>query len=96
MVAQFSTGILAHFSISIYNPNPNAYRMIIEKTDSAGGTLYADLQLTKHEFLNGAYYYNTGMDFTGKKPEIPTDATGYIHEPNKIYTSEVGNPFFSR
>ncbi|MEO5026451.1 hypothetical protein [Bacteroides stercoris] len=78
----------------IYYPNPNAYRMIIEKTDSAGGTLYADLQLTKHEFLNGAYYYNTGMDFTGKKPEIPTDATDYIHEPNKIYTSEVGNPFF--
>lgn len=78
----------------IYYPNPNAYRMIIEKTDAANQTLYADIQLVKHEFLNGAYYYNTGINFSGTKPAMPTDTADYIHEPNKIYTSEAGNPFY--
>ncbi len=79
----------------IYYPNTNAYRMIIERTDSAGQKKYADIQLTEHENLNGAYYYsNDGVPFSNNIPAIPTDTVDYIREPNKIYTSEVDNPFY--
>lgn len=78
----------------IYYPNPNAYRMIIEKEDAVGKRQYADIQLVKHEYLNGAYYYNTlGMPFSDTVPANEPDSVNCFYEPNKIYTSEVGNPF---
>ncbi|WP_202192618.1 hypothetical protein [Bacteroides uniformis] len=77
----------------IYYPNPDAFRMVIERKD--GDTaMYADLTLTEHSYLNGSYYYNAGgPPFTSVVPSVPADALEYIIEPNKIYTSEVNNPF---
>lgn len=79
----------------IYYPNPNAYRMIVERTDVDGKKQYADIQLVEHEYLNGAYYYSTGgIKYSDNAPVIPTGTVDYIYEPNKIYTSEVDNPFY--
>lgn len=81
-----------------FYPNVNAYRMMIQDGASA---LIIDLQ--PHEFLNGAFAvldyerevksnYNSSLI-----PNISYDPTGnqnIVDVPNKLYTSEVNNPFF--
>lgn len=68
-----------------------------------------ELPLTQHDFLNGAYYFSfdkpspvftyTGGDYhledevpESCKPLYETNTTVFL--PNKIYTSEVNNPFY--
>lgn len=76
----------------IYYPNVNAYRMVI--VDQQGYA--ADFNLSEHRSLNGAYCF-TGfntvirpkLDYT--LPELSASKT--VQMPNKLYTSEVGNPF---
>ena len=78
----------------VYCPNPNAFRMVIER-DKDGVKAWADLTLTEHKGLNGAYYYTDGyIQFSDVQPVLPTGTENFISEPNKIYTSEVGNPFY--
>ena len=86
---------LWHPSCWIYYPDPDAYRIVVERKNSSGTVTYADVMLTEHAGLNGAYYFTTGdMPFSSTKPSMPDDVTSYLDEPNKIYTSEVQNPFF--
>lgn len=86
-------GGFGHSTINyLYYPNPHAHKIVIEsRTDN----LYAEFPLKMHAFLNGAVYHE-GMDNTGVStvapPEDTTDNTYRI--PNKIYSSEVNNPFF--
>lgn len=86
----------------IYHPDPAAF--LLEMVTASGITYRFPLK--PHDFLNGAYYYNS--DFItpaplpeGEAPEMP-DASGspsradipdFHLVQNKIYTSEPLNPF---
>ena len=95
-----------HFPRFLFYPDPDAYRVdlifIDRRSDTQKRCVY-QVPLTKHDFLNGAYYFRgfgddmpPCTDFgTEDTPVIPYAAgTDIINEPNKIYTSEVNNPFF--
>lgn len=75
----------------LFYPNKNAYKAVFAPMTSAG--VYTSVNLIEHKNLNGAYFFS---EFKGKalehsQPTISTDRTVSI--PNKLYTSEVGNPF---
>lgn len=70
----------------VFYPNPKAYRMVI-----SWDTRYADIPLSEHHFLNGAYYYGKIVDVEGIAPD--TSGEDYIVTSNKVYTSEVNNPY---
>jgi hypothetical protein len=73
----------------LYYPNAAAYKMVIRKYQ--GGV--ATVNLKPHTLLNGAYYYGNfaALDFDSGTP-VPS-ADSEISLPNKIYTSQVNNPF---
>ena len=78
----------------IYYPNVNAYKAVIVMWNDFGFPY--EVQLEQHGFLNGSFYFG-GWDNPEQKGTIPTvssisDCT--IDVPNKIYTSEVNNPFY--
>lgn len=75
----------------LFYPNANAFKMIVKNQ----GTAVAVIDLKPHDFLNGAYaylgfdqVYNTGTF----NDVVMTGAT--ISEPNKVFTSEINNPFY--
>lgn len=75
-----------------YYPNVNAYKAVFYRHDN----IYAyEVPLEAHGFLNGAFYFG-GWDNATKTANLPSassDAIRTIDIPNKIYTSEVNNPF---
>ncbi|MBD5309046.1 MAG: hypothetical protein HDS10_01235 [Bacteroides sp.] len=92
-----------------FYPNVNAYRMVIQDDrmvdDGNGGFKYPRLiiDLQAHDFLNGAFavldYEHVVLDNydSAKIPAIdynPDIEQNVVDVPNKIYTSEVNNPFF--
>ena len=92
--AQSDPSTLAELAWWVYYPNPNAYRMVIER-ERDGVKQWADLTLTEHTGLNGAYYYTRGyIPFGDTQPDLPAGTDDTIREPNKIYTSEAANPFY--
>lgn len=79
----------------LYYPNGNAYKAIVTAWDYLG-TFY-EVPLERHAFLNGAFYYGGWNDLekrTYNSPTTSSDAERTIEIPNKIYTSEVNNPFY--
>lgn len=88
---------LNYFTDYLYYPNRNAYKAVVMLYDEQF-SYSAELPLTEHKGLNGAYW------FSGFSQEIyyqgtyvqstAVSADKGIIEPNKIYTSEVGNPFY--
>lgn len=89
----------------LFIPSANASKVIIQRTTKNGVSQYAELTLEKHQYLNGAFYiYNQKLlsdyfekieiEYTDIQPSILQDSyPDFIDEPNKIYTSETGNPF---
>jgi hypothetical protein len=82
----------------LFYPNANATKMIIQsnfgRKDGYQSTFAIDLKA--HDYLNGAYalldYDQTRID-SGEG--LPSQAPNTIIQvPNKIYTSEVNNPFY--
>lgn len=77
-----------------FYPNMNAYKMVV--TNAFGEHLVIDLE--PHPFLNGSYAllnYEQVRE-SGAKPVItqgPRDEN-FVDVPNKIYTSEINNPFY--
>lgn len=75
----------------IYYPDASAYKMIFKY-----GTKEIIIDLTPHDFLNGAYWYgNLGIDAkpeSNAKAETKSASTS-VPMGNKIYTSDVNNPF---
>ena len=73
--------------VFLFYPNTNATQMTF------GGQTYA---LKKSSFLNGAYCYNgfsdTLITFTGTS--LVSNTIPSIEVLNKVYTSEINNPFF--
>lgn len=81
----------------VFYPNVNAYKLVIGNDD----TLCYAIDLRPHDFLNGAYAlldYELvrRKNFTTLPSSRPAEAGGGfpIQLPNKIYTSEVNNPFY--
>lgn len=92
-----------------FYPNVNAYRMVIKDDclieDGNGGYKYPRLiiDLQPHDFLNGAFatldygrvvldnYDSARLPAISDNPDIEQNV---VDVPNKIYTSEVNNPFF--
>ena len=75
----------------LFYPNVNAQKIVIWQNEEP---LY-EVQLKPHDFLNGAYAlldYDIVRDknFTGQISSGDTT----VEVPNKIYTSEVDNPFY--
>lgn len=79
----------------LYYPNANAFKIAIYQLS----TLVFEHDLKAHDFLNGAYAFlgfksERGNSSTlGTLPTV-TDYSGVVDVPNKIYTSEVNNPFY--
>lgn len=80
-----------------FYPNINAYKAVIYRADYIGK--YYEVPLEKHAFLNGAFYFGGWEDVTevfsgtSTMPTISSLAERTIDVSNKIYTSEVNNPF---
>ncbi len=72
----------------LYYPNKNAYKMTLYD-----GSAYKEYPLEPHDFLNGAFYFQGWDDggTTATEPTVSTDKT--VTMPNRIYTSEVNNPY---
>lgn len=79
--------------IFLFYPNVNAYKAVIVKWDYFP-TCY-EVQLEQHGFLNGAFYFSGWENpaLGGSLPSESSAADRTIELPNKIYTSEVNNPF---
>ena len=101
IVVKGGSGTFGHNAklLFFYYPNINAYKVTIEVTaydDSATAskTVYS-VKLEQHNFLNGAFYFEgwDGPSAGGSVPAASTDAERTVNLPNKIYTSEVNNPF---
>lgn len=72
-----------------FYPDPQAKRAILQL-----GANYYELPLKPHTILNGSYFFSMSGPslYTGTLPTVTNDRD--INMPNKIYTSEVNNPFF--
>lgn len=88
----------------IYYPDNNVREAIIERTNSGGVREYALLAMNEHPFLQGSYWCASvssvfyGSDFTWVDISINdyignNDVNRTIPYLNKIYTSELNNPF---
>ena len=77
----------------IYYPDANAKFAYLTKA----GTTYK-LKLTPHDHLNGAYWLANIMtqrvETMVDTGTLPTISTAPINEENKLYTSNVNNPFY--
>ena len=94
----------------LYYPNTDAYKITVDtiyKGGFGGWRRRYEFPLEKHNFLNGAFFFSDfeTMDkyIVNKDPlqedtflriEELTSKDEVIELPNKIYTSEVNNPFF--
>lgn len=94
-VSSFSTLFDADTPVRyFYYPDTKACKATIILESSSGKTCY-EIKLQPHDFLNGAYYYGTG-DLKETTFEAPADMSALHFVPihNKLYTSEVNNPFY--
>lgn len=77
----------------LYYPNPNAYKMVITRESDGYQVI---VSLTPHNTLNGSYYFNSyaPLIFKPGTDNTPVSSDKSVETPNKIYTSEVNNPFY--
>ena len=100
IIIQSAAGIMAAYDgtpmLFFYYPNVNAYKAVFVRTD------YFDMphmivDLEPHNFLNGAFYFGGWKNPKGisqSRPMVSSLAERTIDIANKIYTSEVNNPFY--
>lgn len=81
-------------TLFLYYPNINAYKAYIVKYD-VFPTVY-EVPLQSHDFLNGSFFFGGWDDLEekGSQPNVSSLAERTVEIPNKIYTSQVNNPFF--
>ena len=78
------------FGHYLFYPNPNATKMNVYVSSESH-----EVPLEEHTGLNGSFYFsgfNEMVTTSGSSTEVSSD--NIVEERNKIYTSEVGNPFF--
>lgn len=76
-----------------FYPNVKAFKLIIEREDSNGTKTYSNTKLTEHKSLNGAYTDGLDIFKSNFDTSILSNTSRGIPYYNKIYTSEVNNPF---
>ena len=73
--------------------NVNAKELIVERTDTNGTKSYSKTKFKKHQGLDGCFtYINSSFDDVVDMSIVSHTDIG-IPYPNKIYTSEVNDPF---
>ncbi len=89
----------------VYHPSPYAVKMVFARRVSSGSgnsyTQYFECPLARHPLLNGSYWLSDSptsglMSWsTIASDTLPTtiDDMAHIDIPNKIYNSDVNNPF---
>lgn len=84
----------------LFYPNVNAYKAVLVQTAYVSSEIY-EVNLEPHPTLNGAYYFGdwNGINSDGKpklskSPTLSTEEYRTIDILNKIYTSEVNNPYY--
>lgn len=86
----------------LFYPNVNAFKAVIARVSDFGGEIYKyyEVPLEPHPMLNGAYYYKGWDDIETKSGDEFFSDFNYglnknltVELPNKIYTSEINNPF---
>lgn len=85
----------------LFYPDKDAYRMTIIKGDAVvdGSDLNEGyvLELTSHPYLNGAIYFNNlkvASKSSVRRLQAPYVTSNIVDLSNKVYTSEVNNPFY--
>lgn len=83
----------------LFYPNPKAFKIAIYHDVSWIQRLVFVCDLKPHEFLNGSYAFlgfkSERGNSPGSLPEYTPQYNGnYVSVPNKVYTSEVNNPFY--
>lgn len=84
--------------IWLFYPNVNAYKAVVEVNNYL--SKYYEVLLEPHPTLNGAYYFagwqglNVSENEKYQSLSVSTQAERTIDVPNKIYISEVNNPFY--
>ena len=82
----------------LFYPNVNAYKAVVEINKYL--STYYEVLLEPHPTLNGAYYFGgwEGLNVSENEKyssfNVSTLDERTIDVPNKIYTSEVNNPFY--
>lgn len=82
----------------LFYPNTNAYKAVLEINEYL--STYYEVPLEPHPTLNGAYYFGgwEGLNVSENEKyssfNVSTLDERTIDVPNKIYTSEVNNPFY--
>jgi hypothetical protein len=92
----------------LFYPDPSATKMAIRplgldsKTEIEGvGAInkpWKEVQLKQHSFLNGAFYFSgfnatLPVQWSNNFPSQTVSSSARVSLPNKVYTSEVNNPF---
>lgn len=88
-----------------FYPNSNAFLAVLSMELDNAANVYGNsvtklaIPLKPHDFLNGAFAFlnfNSLRHFNLPEYDIPVNAVsnGSISQPNKIFTSQVNNPFF--
>ena len=81
-----------------YYPDTGAYKAVFEFTDSNDNVTYYSINLEKHDFLNGSFFWAGGKSIKEAGTlltEAPVETEkNVINIDNKIYTSEINNPVF--
>lgn len=86
----------------VFYPEPTAFRMEMWRNGEGGLQMLWSVDLEEHETLNGAYYYQPtlanpeGVDslmWPQASGEAPEGAVQWTRYNNKIYSSEVDNPW---
>ena len=78
----------------LFYPNVNAYKAVIDGGVITGTRI--EVPLEAHGFLNGAFYFGGWENSTrglSEEPRASSDEERTVSIPNKIYTSQVNNPF---
>lgn len=75
----------------LFYPNINAYKATIVTSD---GNWIIEVPLEKHSMLNGAFYFNGWESPENRGQYCIASRSAIIDLPNKVYQSEVNNPFF--
>lgn len=81
-----------------FYPDPNAYKAVFHRRYYRQGTGWEDdyfsIDLKRHDFLNGSVYFSGWTPSYGSVSEAPVVSDNLVVElPNRMYTSELSNPF---
>lgn len=91
-------GMEKFYPMYLFYPDADAYKMVInieDKTNNGVPMYVYELKLEKHPYLNGAVFFDGFRTAKYESKEVAIETTdSTIELPNKIYTSEVDNPFF--